>query len=788
MFYSASTSQGGENGNGGTYLDSIRFIQYIDGNVALEEIRSGNLDTYFFRIPLEQESSVYGDKNLKVYEKGGGSFGVLLNPAPSNNSNILNPFQFREIRFAMNYLINRNFVVGEILKGSGNVQIDPFGVSSPEFESILPSVESFGFEHNPNHARKVIDDVLTSTGAIKTGGKWFFHGSPITIRLLIRSDDIARKSMGEMLSFELEKMGFTVYREYGDLNKANTVIYGSDPKDLLWNIYTEAFGGTSAFVRYNPVVTSQMYAPYYGKMPGWQNPSYWNYENETINNITQRIEFSNFTSITEREMLLNQAVKMGIQESVRIFVAQTIDPYVASSSVKGLINDFGAGIPSRISLINAHSATNNDSLDVGVKQIYQGAWNGVGGCSDIYCTYVLSLISDPATFRNPYLGDVIPLRTIWTNVSTVGPINRLAVDSDAIVWNASAQKWLEVGNSSKSKSSATFELIYSNWQNGEPMSKADLLYSLYFPVEWGTVTGLNDSTSDPEYTAQAQVVLPLLKGVKFLNNNHLTSFVDFWHFDDKEIADFASVWSSSPWEIMAAAERLVLDGKYAFSRSDASVKNVDWLSLIIPSHADAISQELKKMKAEEFIPAPLKGFVTKQQAIQRYGASIKWIAQHHHAIIGNGPYVLDYYDPSARVIKLVSFTDKTYPFKEGYWSKYEIPEIASIDEVSPHSIPIVSRLGEPLKFQIKISVEGYPADNASLRYFLSNKNGKLVAVGNGTQTEQPGQYLVYLNENQTRQLSYGPNRLEMFAQGPKALKSDIFRTTIIGLNPLSSLH
>jgi peptide/nickel transport system substrate-binding protein len=775
-------SQSTDRMNGGTYFDSIKFIQYIDGNVALEEIRSGNLDTYFFRVPLEQASSVYDDPKLMVYEKSGGSFGFLLNPAPSNSSKSLNPFQFREIRFAMNYLINRNFVVGEILRGYGKVQIDPFGVSSPEFESILPVVKSFGFEHNPNLADSVINEVLTSAGANKAKGKWYFQGGPITIKLLIRSDDIARKSMGELLSFELEKLGFTVYREYGDLNKANSVIYGSDPQQFQWNIYTEAFGGTSAFVRYNPVVPSQMYAPYFGRMPGWQNPSFWNYENETINRITQRIEFSNFTTLEEREILLNQAVKMGIQESVRIYVAQTIDPYVAVSSIKGLINDFGAGIPSRISLINAHSVANNNTLKVGVKQIYQGAWNGVAGCSDIYCTYVLSLISDPATFRNPYLGEVIPVRTVWTNISTAGPLNKLAVDPGALVWNASNQKWVNIGSNESSTSAVSFQLMYSNWHNGEPMTKADLLYSMYFPVEWGTITGSNDTTSDPEYTAQAQVVLPLLKGVKFLNDNHLISFVDFWHFDDKEIADFASVWSSSPWEIMAAAERLVEDGKFAFSRSEATVRNVDWLSLIIPSHADAIAQELEMMKSEGFIPNSLKGIVTKQQAIHRYDATIQWIIQHRHAVIGNGPFILDYYDPTARVIKLLSYNDETYPLKKGFWSHYERPEIASIEEVDPKSIPRIIHLGEPLKIEVKISINGSPTNNASLKYFISDKSGKLVAYGNGTWLGEPGKSLIYLNENQTNGLSYGPNRLEIFVHGNEALKSSAYSTTIIGIN------
>jgi peptide/nickel transport system substrate-binding protein len=200
----------------------------LDGNVALQEIWAKNLDLYFFRIPLEQVSAVNNDPNLKVYEKNGGSFGLLLNPAPSPDPNILNPFQFREVRYAMNYLINRDFVVGEILKGHAYSQIDPFGISSPEYESILPVVESFGIQYNPNLAHKMMQNVLVSNGASDKDGKWFYKGSPVVVRILIRSDDVSRKSMGEMISSELEKFGFLVQRDYGDLNKANDIVYGTD--------------------------------------------------------------------------------------------------------------------------------------------------------------------------------------------------------------------------------------------------------------------------------------------------------------------------------------------------------------------------------------------------------------------------------------------------------------------------------------------------------------------------------------------------------------------------------
>jgi len=90
-------------------IERVSFIHYLDENVAIEEIRSKNLDTYFFRIPLDLVSDIKNDINIKLYEKIGGSFGILLNPSPSLNNDTMNPFAFRDVRFAINFLINRNF-------------------------------------------------------------------------------------------------------------------------------------------------------------------------------------------------------------------------------------------------------------------------------------------------------------------------------------------------------------------------------------------------------------------------------------------------------------------------------------------------------------------------------------------------------------------------------------------------------------------------------------------------------------------------------------------------------
>jgi peptide/nickel transport system substrate-binding protein len=770
-----------ESSQKGAYTDNLQFIQYLDGNIALHDIQAGNLDTYFFRIPLETVASISKDPNVKIYEKNAGSFGFLLNPAPSKNPNILNPFQFKEIRFAVNYLINREFVVDEILNGYGSVQIDPFGISSPEYEALIPVIESYNFKYNPSLAKGIIEKSLISHGATKLDGKWTYNGSPISIKLMIRSDDLPRKSMGEMLANELEKIGFTVQRDYGDLNKANLVVYGKDPQELSWQVYTEGFGGTSQFVRYNPSTAAQMYSPYFGSMPGRGNPSFWNYQNSTLDKITQSIEFSNFTSEEERNELLRQALTLGIQESVRLFVAQNIDPYAASSSIKGLINDFGAGISTGKSLINARSIKNTSSINVGVKEVYQGAWNNVGGCNDIYCTNILSLVSDSPTSRNPYTGEVIPLRNEWTNITTMGPEKRLAVDNDAVTWNPSDQKWEDVGKNT-SKSKVTLHLVFSNWQNGQAMNKADLIYQLYFPYEWSSKINSTDQTYDPEYAQPAQVALKYLRGTKFLNNSTLVSFVDYWHFDKREIADFASVWATSPWEVNAAIERLVKNGVFAYSRTEATVKNIEWLSLIIPSHAQAIKQELEKMKAEGFVPAPLKGMVSVDEALKRYDASIKWITEHNHAIIGNGPYEIKNYNPAGRVISLAAFRDSSYPFPKGYWSIYESPKLAKFEKVQ---YPKIVTRGLPLKISGNVTIGGNYISNATLTYFIFDKDNHQVTQGTGKWIDDNGNFLIAINGSSTKAMSIGPNNFQLFVKSNYALRPDIYSGIFISVpNPV----
>ena len=97
-----------------------------------------------------------------------------------------------------------------------------------------------------------------------------------------------------------------------------------------------------------------------------------------------------------------------------------------------------------------------------------------------------------------------------------------------------------------------------------------------------------------------------------------------------------------PWEIMAAMEKTVVDGKSSFSRSESLTKNVSWLSLIIPNDARMIQSQLEDFKSSNFIPDALTDSqqITDFQ-IDRYQSSIDWINQYEHAVISNGPFYLE---------------------------------------------------------------------------------------------------------------------------------------------------
>ncbi|MFM8659629.1 MAG: ABC transporter substrate-binding protein [Candidatus Nitrosotenuis sp.] len=753
----------------GTFVDKVQFIQYLDESTAIEEVKKKNLDIYYSRIPAELIQDT-GTQNLQVFYTTGGSFGILVNSAPGEE---FNPFSYQKARFALNYLVDRKLIVDELMSGYGVPMTSNYGPYDPDFLSIVSELEKFHFRYNPELANQMITQSMIDSGAKKIDGKWQYHTKPVTVTFFIRNDDPVRKSIGEVISSELEKAGFTVKKDFGDLNKAYVVVYGSNPSELKWSLYTEGYAGRSAFVKYDPLGLAQMYAPWYSNMPGFNNPQYWNYKNDKIDDITKKIYSSNYTSQQERSELIQEATIQGVNESVRIFLAAKIDPFVANKNVNGIINDFGGGITNRFTPINAR--TDDSTLKIGVKQIYQGAWNPVRGLSDAYSKNIWDNLYDPGMFKNPYSGQNFPVRQSW-NVETKGPNGKLDVPSDAINWDPVSHKWVKMGAGKKATSKITYDLTWSNWHDGQKMDMNDVLYSVYFTQEWGTAPTENDKTFDPEYTPTASQAAKTLIAIKPIDDDTIEVYVDFWHFDESEIADWGGVWVTMPWETMAAMEQAVIDGKASFSRTDSQIKNQNWLSLIIPRDAQIISQYLQGFSDSNFIHPALADFNNSNDYYKsRYDSAISWIKQKNHAVISNGPFYLDSYSPEARTITIKAFDDPTYPYKSGYWEKFEqvsLPQIKSIN--------IADKIIRGEKLEIPITTQFA----TSLYYFVNDASGAEITSGVIPIYNNAG--TISLDSSITQKMMLGGNDIKVYAISDSVLKPDIYSKSVLAIDSIDN--
>ena len=117
-----------------TFVNSIKFIQYLDENTALEEVKNGNLDLYYYRISPDRLENKENVEGLQIFDSTGGSYSLLINPSESEK---FNPFSEKEARFALIYLVDRKLIVNELMSGYGSQIISYYGPTDPEYLTII---------------------------------------------------------------------------------------------------------------------------------------------------------------------------------------------------------------------------------------------------------------------------------------------------------------------------------------------------------------------------------------------------------------------------------------------------------------------------------------------------------------------------------------------------------------------------------------------------------------------------------------------------------------------------
>lgn len=730
----------------GPVVDTVYFDATMKEEIGLQDTAAGKTDLFLEGVSA---STLQGlDQSvldaLELYSIPSGSWSLLFNPVPNkapytwevDGNTYFNPFAIREVRFAFHWLINRQYIVDEILGGAGGPLFTPATPGQPGTYKYNLIATKLGFtpEGDEERALAEIEAAMVKASElpenkgklIKKDGWWAYNGEPITIKFLIRVDDPnGRLLEGEYVANQIEKAGIKVDRLKWERSKCTKTVYLGDPGDYAWHLYTEGWGAGATRSKWDHVI-GQNYAPWRTYMPGGKVDGKWKYTNDTINELSKKVTTGKNMTAEEYWDDILYVTELALKESVRISVVYQNQFFAAN---KERFNErFVYGLGDGVNQWSIRTANTKDGI-LKVTQfssqgnLFMGSWDPVGvqGFSSTYINRVAQLLFDRSYIESPANADRIPNRMKHLDYGTKAHLDSngevvgdLEVPTNAMEWDSVNEEWTEVGPGITAQSYGVYEMVVGNFHHGIPMSIADIMYADAFIEEWTR----EDFEGDPYYDQNYDTYLtPYQSGkgtIYDLKNQKVYTYMDFmWAADPTRVsgslAPSLSVSASSTgitvsWEIIEAMARMVVEGsKWSFS---PNVPGRDEVDLLQQKCVQDIKVELEKMREEAYVPKALRGIVPIRDAIERYNAAIKFIDQYGHAFIGNGPFYLVKYAPESNFMELKAFRDG-YPYDSNYWVEfYQTPRLS----VDNFEAPVMSAVGEDIELTINVSYLVYPQD------------------------------------------------------------------------------
>jgi peptide/nickel transport system substrate-binding protein len=588
--------------------------------------------------------------------------------------------------------VDREFVVSQIYNGFAAPMVCFLSSYDPDYVTVFDIIAKYDFKYDLATAMSIIDKTMTEAGAVMVEGKWHYNNNPVVIRFAIRTED-ERRDIGDSVASSLELAGFTVDRMYMTFGEAIPLVYGTDPAEHQWDLYTEGWG-KSGLDRYDQTTINQYGAPWFGWIPGFQEEGWWQYENATIDEIGQRIYLGQYGSREERDQLYREGTEIVIQESTRVWLATRLDVMPARAGVRGLTEDMGTGLRSPYNPREVNVA-GESTVYVGHLHVHTdgSAWNPIAGHDDVYSVDQWNAVSDPFTYQHPFTGMPIPKRWGY-EVFTAGPEGTMAVPTDAVLWNAVDDVWEAVGSDVTATSRVTFDVstyVGANWHNGQPITWGDVLWAI--ARNWEAAYDPLITTIETGSVGPITAVIEPFKGFKIVDNT-LEVYLDFWHFDENYIASYADIVGQQPdsthttghypWEVMIAMDKVVMEDQVAmYSETASDTFGVPWFSVNLEGHASWVDDALDELvwaDIESYFNVLGTMYATEAELAQRIGADHAWYLEHRHMVISDGPYYLNQFDAAANFAEMKAYRDSTYPFEEGDWyfGRPTPPEIVDV--------------------------------------------------------------------------------------------------------------
>lgn len=760
-------------------VDEIVVVEEPSQDAAVTRLSVGEVDVFANSVSDPEVFQSIQAAGLNYAQAFGNYSELTFNPAGPvfEGSGKLNPFAVPAVREAMNWLIDRNYIVEELYGGLAVPRYLAITRAFPDYARLVDVARQLElkYAYNPDKAREVITAEMEKLGAEQVDGQWQYNGEPVEIIVLIRTEDV-RNAIGDYVANLLEDLGFQVTRDYKAAADASPIWIRGNPGDGQFHIYT---GGwvTTAVSRDQAGNFDYFYTPRGLSFPLWQAYT----PTAEFDSIADRLGRRDFKTLDERAELMAQALDLSMQDSVRIWLVDQLgaSPYRTDVAVAA---DLAGGING--SALWAYTLRKGQedgaTATIASPSILPEPWNPVAGSNWVYDLMLQRGMTDNGTLPDPFTGLTWPERieraevTVQTGLPVAKTLDwvdlqfadTIAVPADAwIDWDPTTQKFITVGEKfpegltalRKSVVYYPSDLFNIKWHDGSNLTVADFVL--------GTILGFDRAYESSAIYDEAAVpsfeqFQASFRGWRIVQTDPLVieAYSDVYGLDaEANVTTFfpgGGAWHTVGLGILAESA-----GELAFSSDKAEAIEKEWMNYIAGPSLEILKAKLDEASNEGYIPyAPtMSAYITPEEAATRWANLEAWYGAKGHFWVDLGPYYLDQAYPVEGTVVLKRNPDFSDPADK--WLRFQEPKIADAMVDGPGRVTI----GDEASYDVLVTFKGepYPASEINtVKYLVFNAVGALAFSGEA-EAVADGQWQVVLSAEQTSQLETGANRLEI---------------------------
>ncbi len=773
----------------GGWLDGITAIEEADAAAAITRMEAGDIDIHAETLTAPDLLERVQDAEMIDYVENFGSYGeITLNPAGDPDepyfadTGEFNPMAIPEIREALNWLFDRDYIADELYGGLGVPKYTLLGTAFADYSRHIETVREIEVEysHDPERASAIIEEEMMAAGAEMIDGVWHYDGDPVEMTMLTRVED-ERQDVGDYIASLLEDEGFVMERNYVTAAEASPIWMTGNPHAGEWSLYTGGWIST---------VVSRDEGPdfdFFFTERGLGTPLYTEYSPpEEADELYRRLATRDFESLDERAEIFSEALWYSMENAKRIWSDDSLS-FSPHREEISLAHDYAGGISG--SWLWGHTVRYEDEIGgditVSMPSILSEPWNPTYGSNWIFDMMMIRATSEAGYMFDPYTGlhypnqfetaevyirEGLPVdQTLdWVELEFVEEEANTVPEDAWYDWDPEAQEFTTVGEEFDEAPVANRRVVTTypedhgvTWHDGSEFGLGDMIWSMILTYDPAfEESNIFDSAQVAPYESHMDTFL----GMRVLDDDPITIewYSDLYYLDaEMYIPSLFPLYDqgAGAWHNMAVAKEAEASGNVAHTADKADAEEVEWANYIGGPSLEYLAEELEWMMEESYIPyeSTLGEFISEEEAQERYENLYNWYQENDHFWLGTGPYYLDEAHHVEGIVELARFEDYNHPADR--WEIFDEPIIPEVSVSGPDTV----FTGDSAEFEVEIEFAGEPFATENILdavYLLFDSDNNLVADGSLSEVTE-GSWMVELSEEETDKLSVGPSRVEI---------------------------